>query len=253
MKPTTAGLLTAGLCSALIAIAAAPASAQGIAGGGLPRTPGFMRPIQTDIGMPLAPGSLNLSATAAVSPGMANTMFVLDAGLTPRLGLEVVAPYVGLGTGAAYLSELGADVQVGLLGGSGGRGGGGTGRAPTGLSAVLGLHVPGGSTGLTIGSIQPLVGLRGQGQAGPVLGIANVGWFPGINQTEIRAAGLWQVNPMLAPGLELSLIGGPASQASLTPEVQARPLPNLGIGLGYQIPIAGAATGQVVAQAQFLF
>ncbi len=209
----------------------------------LPRLPALPRPILTGIGMPLPAGALNLAASAAMAPGLTTTRFILDAGLTSKLGLEVTAPYVGLGTNGAYLSEFGADVQLGIVGRPAGNG----------ISAILGLHVPGSAAGLSIGSMQPLVGLRGQAQVGPFLGLANVGWFPGLNQTEIRAAGLWQVLPVLAPGLELGLVGGPVQLASLTPEINVRPVPNLGVGLGYEIPIAGSATGQVVAQAQFLF
>ncbi|MBU6428721.1 MAG: hypothetical protein KGR26_06925, partial [Cyanobacteria bacterium REEB65] len=143
----------------------------------------------------------------------------------------------------AYLSQIGADAQVALLGQAGG----------SGLSAVLGLHVPGSSSGLAIGSVQPLVGLRGQGLVGPLLGIANLGWYPGVNEMEISAAGVWQLLPLFSPAIEVHLVGGAVQFAALTPEIQARPIPQLGLGLGYQIPFGGIATGQVVAQANLAF
>ncbi|MBU6429360.1 MAG: hypothetical protein KGR26_10140, partial [Cyanobacteria bacterium REEB65] len=73
-----AGIGSTGALMAL-AMLGSPAFAQrAVRHPGSPGTAGTVKPIVTDLGMPLPAGMIHLSAAAGLSTGLSNTQFTLD-------------------------------------------------------------------------------------------------------------------------------------------------------------------------------
>lgn len=207
----------------------------------------YLHPIESDLGMPIRAGEVNIRARAGIpTPGtLASSIFGLNAGLSDIFTLELRAPYLVLGgpSGPGYFTGVAAGGQVGIW------------RSPgqdLGLSLSVGMEVPGGPSGLNLGAVQPLLGLRSRATIGPMQGHLNLYARPLLSSLTWQVASMWQLTESIAPGIEfLGTVGVPGS-LSLIPEVKVRPIQNLALGFGYQVPLTGAS-GQILAQAELLF
>ncbi len=239
----------AALC-AVVALGAAadPASAQRMRTSVSPErpfglSPEALHPIASDLGMPIEGGSVNIQALAGLSAGgLGSTVLGMRAGLTDNVTLELTAPYLTPG-GAGYFSAVGATGQIGLWQSA---------NRELGLSISAGAELPGGPGGFNLTAVQPILGLRGQAGIGQLQTHANLFARPTVGMVSYQLAGMWQVSDMLAPGLEIHGTVGIAPTLLLVPEVKLRPIRNLALGVGYQLPLA-ATPGQILAQAELLF
>jgi hypothetical protein len=175
--------------------------------------------------------------------GLGSTTLGLRAGVTDHITLELAAPYLTPGGISGFFSGLAATGQIGLWQSAG---------RDLGLSVSAGAEVPGGPGGFNLTALQPVLGLRGQAIIGPLVSHANLLARPVAGTLNWQLAEMIQVNDMLAPGIELQGTTGAATSFALIPEVKLRPIRNLALGIGYQIPL-GATPGQALAQAELLF
>ena len=114
------------------------------------------------------------------------------------------------------------------------------------------MEAPGGPGGFNLTGVEPLLGLRSRATAGPIQGHLNLYARPLQSSLTWQLAGMWQVTEGLAPGLEFLGTTGIPGSLSIIPEIKVRPIQNLALGFGYQVPLSGAA-GQILAQAELLF
>lgn len=236
---------------ALAVLAMPPAAAQQMRGSSpevrLGTVGDRLHPIESDLGMPIRAGEVNLRARAGIpSPGtLSSTVLGLNAGLTDFLTLELRAPFLTLGgpAGPGYFTSVTAGGQVGLW------------RSPgdeLGLSLSVGAEMAGGPAGLDLTAIQPLLGLRSRATVGPMQSHLNVFARPIQNSVSWQLATMWHLTEGLAPGIEFTGTAGLPGSLTLVPEVKFRPIQNLALGFGYQVPLSGAP-GQILAQAELLF
>ncbi|MBM3269831.1 MAG: hypothetical protein FJZ01_19540 [Candidatus Sericytochromatia bacterium] len=244
----TRNLLLALCAAAALGVAANPASAQRMRTSVSPErpfglSPEALHPIASDLGMPIDAGAVNILAVAGLTAGgLGSTILGMRAGLTDNVTLELAAPYLTPG-GPGFFSGIAASGQIGLWQSA---------NRDLGLSISAGAEVPGGAGGFNLTALQPILGLRGQAGIGPLQTHANFFARPVAGTVNWQLAGMWHVTDMGAPGLEFQGVAGAATTVSIIPEIKLRPIRNLALGVGYQIPLTGAQ-GQVLAQAELLF
>lgn len=207
----------------------------------------YLHPIESDLGMPVRAGEVNIRARAGMptAGNPTSTFFGLNAGLSEIVTLEMRAPFLVLGgpAGLGYFSGFDTGVQVGVYRDP---------RADFGLSLSVSAEMPGGPGGFNLAGVQPVLGLRSRATIGPMQGHLNLYGRPMQNSLSWQLASMWQITPNLAPGFEFVGTGGNPGSISFIPEVKVRAIQNLALGFGYQVPLFGAP-GQMLAQAELLF